>query len=133
MFQVSGMLRIMRFLSAGGLGVSLYYLVLYTFTDLFGMWYIASAIIASLANWISNFVLQKYWTFHNKETRDIRRQAVSYAVMAAVLFVSNLLLLYALVEYAHIWYLGAQLIVTVALTVASYFVTSRIFSDPTVP
>ncbi len=130
MFQA---LRIIRFLSAGGLGVSLYYLILYTFTDLFGMWYIASAIIASLVNWASNFVLQKYWTFQNKDARDIRWQAVSYAVMAAVLFVSNLLLLYALVEYVHIWYLGAQVIVTVVLTVASYFVTRRIFSGPTTP
>jgi dolichol-phosphate mannosyltransferase len=123
----------MRFLSAGGLGVLLYYMVLYILTDLFGVWYVASAVIASLVNWTSNFVFQKYWTFQNKNKKSIHRQVIYYAAMAATIFVANLALLYVLVEYTHIWYLGAQVIVTVLLTVASYFVASRIFSDPTVP
>lgn len=133
MFRFTSAPRVIRFLSAGGLGVLLYYLVLYILTELLGVWYMASAVIASLINRTSNFVLQKYWTFQNKDTKNIRRQVSSYAVMAATLFVANLILLYALVEYVHIWYLGAQVLVTFVLTAASYLVTSRIFSNPTVP
>lgn len=127
LIQAHSMSRIMRFLSAGGLGVLLYYLILYTLTDLLAVWYMASAIVASIANWSSNFVLQKFWTFQNKDTKVIHRQAGAYAVMAAGLFVGNLLLLYLLVEYFRMWYMGAQAIVTVLLTVVSYFITSRIF------
>ena len=130
MTQAHSVSRVIRFLIAGGLGVSLYYVVLYTFTEFLGIWYVASAIFASLLNYASNFILQKYWTFENKDGKNIHRQASKYAVMAAGLFTSNVTLLYALVEYAHLWYLAAQAIVTVILTIVSYLVTSRIFQDP---
>jgi putative flippase GtrA len=121
--------RILRFLSAGGLGVLLYYLVLYTLTDFIGVWYLASAAIASIVNWTSNFVLQKFWTFQNKDRKNLHKQAGIYAVMAIGLFGANLLLLYVLVDYLRLWYLGAQVIVTVLLTGVSFIITSRIFSD----
>lgn len=113
----------------GLLGVLLYYLILYILTDLFSVWYMASAVIASIVNWSSNFVLQKFWTFRDQDTNRIHRQAGAYAVMAAGLFVTNLLLLYVAVEYLGLWYLGAQVIVTVILTVASYLITSHIFTQ----
>ena len=130
--MANSMARIIRFLSAGGVGVLLYYLIIYTLTDLLGLWYIASALIASVVNWSSNFILQKFWTFDNRITKNIRQQARKYAVMATGMFVANLLLLYTLVEFVHFWYLGAQVIVTVLLTIASYYITSRIFSSPVV-
>lgn len=88
----------------------------------------ASAVIASIVNWSSNFVLQKFWTFQDKDTNRIHRQAGAYVVMAACLFIANLLLLYLLVEYVKLWYLVAQVIVTILLTIVSYFITSRIFT-----
>jgi len=121
--------QILRFLSAGGLGVSLYYLILYALTDVIGVWYIDSAVIASAVNFGSNFVLQKFWTFGNKRTEKIHREAGEYAVMMVSLFVANLLLLYILVEYVHLWYLAAQVIITTLLTVISYLVSRRIFTS----
>ncbi len=121
--------QVMRFLSAGGLGVLLYYLILYILTDVVGVWYMVSAVIASIVNYSSNFVLQKFWTFENKETKNIHWQAGKYAAMMVSLFVANLLLLYVLVEYAHLWYLIAQVIVTILLTVISYLVSRRIFAN----
>ncbi|MBX4205481.1 MAG: GtrA family protein [Candidatus Doudnabacteria bacterium] len=129
MTQAHSISRVMRFLGAGGLGVLLYYLILYILTDLFGVWYMASAVIASIVNWTSNFVLQKLWTFQNRDKTNLHRQAGAYLSMAIGLFLANLLLLYVLVEYLRLWYMGAQVIVTVILTVASYFITSRIFSE----
>jgi putative flippase GtrA len=129
MFVAHSMARILRFLSAGGLGVLLYYLILYIFTDLFGVWYMMSAVIASIVNWTSNFVLQKLRAFQNRDRKNLHRQAGAYAGMAIVLFLANMLLLYVLVESFKLWYMGAQVIVTIILTIASYFITSRIFSE----
>jgi dolichol-phosphate mannosyltransferase len=127
------MSRVLRFLGAGGLGVLLYYLILYTLTDLAGVWYMASAVIASIVNWTSNFVLQKRWTFENKDNKNLHKQAWEYAGMAIGLFLTNLALLYVLVEYLKLWYMGAQVIVTVTLTIISYFITRRIFTTTSPP
>jgi len=67
--------QVMRFLGAGGPGALLYYLILYILTDVIGVWYMVSAVIASVANHSSNFVLQKFWTFEDKDTKDIYWQA----------------------------------------------------------
>ena len=119
--------QFVRFCSAGGVGVLLYYSILYTATELVGKWYMVSAVMASVVNWTANFVLQKVWTFKNKETKDIFKQAFSYAKMAVMLSAANLVLLYALVEFMGFWYLAAQAVVTVILTLVSYFVTKGIF------
>ena len=121
--------QVMRFLSAGGLGVLLYYLILYTLTDVVGVWYMVSAVIASIVNCSSNFILQKFWTFENKDAKNIHWQAGKYAIMVASLFLANLFLLYVLVKYVHLWYLAAQVIITILLTVISYLVSRRIFAN----
>jgi len=118
----------MRFLSAGALGVSLYYFILYILTDVVGVWYMASAIIASVANYSSNFIFQKFCKFRNKNTDNIQKQVGKYVVMVMFLFVANLLLLHTLVEYAHLWYMKAQAIVTIVLTLVSYLISKRIFT-----
>ncbi len=121
--------QIMRFLSAGGLGVLLYYLILYILTDIADVWYMVSAVIASVVNYGSNFVLQKFWTFKNKNTINIYPQVGKYTVLMVSFFVANLFLLYVLVEYAHLWYLAAQVIVTILLTAISYLASRRIFAN----
>jgi putative flippase GtrA len=125
----SNLSQILRFLIAGALGVSLYYLILYVLTDLVGVWYVASATVAGIANYTSNFLFQKFWTFKNKDAANIHRQAFKYLVLMILLFINNLALLYALVEWANLWYLKAQIIVTVIVTVISYLVSRRIFAN----
>jgi len=119
----------LRFIIAGGFGVMLFCSILYILTEAVGMWYIASAIIASAVNCGSNFLLQKFWAFDRKNTNDIRRQAFKYVIMFASLFLANLILLYALVEYAHLWYVTAQAMVTISLSAISYLVSRRIFAN----
>jgi dolichol-phosphate mannosyltransferase len=119
----------LRFVSAGVPGVLLFYITLYTLTEVVGLWYIGSAVIAAVINYTSNFLLQKFWTFKNKTTHNVRQQASKYLGLAITLHILNLLLLYSLVEYIHLWYLAAQAIVSAVLTVISYFASRRIFSN----
>ncbi len=120
--------EVVRFLVAGGLGVCLYYLLLYTLTEYFKCWYMLSAAIASVVNFTSNFLLQKFWTFKNTDRQNIRHQVLKYAFLVVTLFLSNLGLLHVLVKYAHLWYIAAQIPVTIVLTVASYLISKKIFS-----
>ncbi|MFH1207650.1 MAG: GtrA family protein [Patescibacteria group bacterium] len=118
----------MRYLVAGGIGVSLYYLLLYTLTEYADWWYLLSAAIGSIANFTSNFLLQKFWTFRNKDRNTVRAQARKYAILYVSLFVANLALMFVLVTLMHIWYILAQIPVTIILSAVSYLISRKIFS-----
>ncbi len=119
---------IVKFCLAGVPGIILYYLILWALTDLMSLWYMFSAIIASVVNHTSNFILQKIWTFENKNTKHIHKQAVKYFLLALFQFTTNLVLLNRLVECLHLWYLVAQAIVTVILTITSFIISKKIFN-----
>ncbi|MFA6099052.1 MAG: GtrA family protein [Patescibacteria group bacterium] len=119
--------QIIRFLLAGAPGVILYYVIYYVLTDVCGILYLISAAIAWVINFGSNFLLQKYWTFENKTSDHLKRQAGAYALFMIFVALANLGLLYALVDQAHFHHLVAQVIVTIVLTVVSYFISRRIF------
>jgi len=122
--------QLLKFLGAGGVGVLLYYFILYVMTDLLGIWYITSAVTASVVNQATNFTLQKFWTFQDINTTHIRLQAGSYAAMAVALFLANVLMLYLLVDRLGMWYMDAQIVTTLVLTTVSYLLTRMIFSPP---
>ena len=59
--------------------------------------------------------------------KKTRSQAVQYFFLYAFMTVANLDGLYVLTEYAHMWYITAQIPVSLALTVVGYIVTRNIF------
>ena len=119
--------RITKFLLGGGAGVLLYYLALYTLTEFFGLWYMASLVIAFVLNWGTNFLIQKYWTFNNKDTQTIPKQFVLYFTMAIAFFFSGMTITYLLVEFGKMNYLFVQFLLTIIFTCISFLLTSRIF------
>jgi len=121
--------QILRFCSSGAIGVLLGYLILIVLTEEVGVWYLASAIVASIVNYTSNFLFHKYWTFKDRESHEIHRQIGKYAAMVVFLFLLGITLLYILVECLRLWYLFAQLIVTGVVTVISYLISRRIFAN----
>lgn len=109
--------------------MAVYYIGLYTLTEFAHVWYVLSAIIAFVLNFLVNFTLMKLWTFRGKGSKEIKRQLVTYFIMAIGFLVANTTLLYVLVEYAHIQYLVAQGVLTVFLSIASFFITRKIFTN----
>ncbi|MDP3986133.1 MAG: GtrA family protein [Candidatus Veblenbacteria bacterium] len=122
-------LQVGRFLVSGGVGVLLYYAVLYLLTELCHVWYVASAVVASLVNYGANFILQKFWTFQNKNTKPLGRQLVLYFSLAVGILIANTFSLWLLVELAYWQYLVAQLPLTIVFTVPSYLFTKKIFAQ----
>ena len=125
-------LLLLRFASGGVPGVLLYYLIFWGITNLTGL-YLLSAVIASGFCYGCNFYIQKNWTFRNKDKSRVARQMAQYVTMIATLFVLNLVILYVLVEYAHLWYMTAQVISTLLVTTISFFWQKRIFKNPPPP
>lgn len=125
--------KIMRFLISGGSAAFTNLGLLYVFTDLCKIWYILSAVMAFIVAFIVSFSLQKLWVFGDRSTQDMHRQLVIYLIVALINLGLNTLFLYALVEYAHVHYLIAQVITSAALAFESFFAYKfLIFKKPPV-
>ena len=127
--QASRFKQAARFCIAGAAGVIAYYASLYCLTEYLGVWYVASAVIGFILNIGLNFTLQKFWTFQNKETHLVRRQLVLYTLMTVSFLALNTLCLYLMVQYLHIWYIGAQMILTVVISILSFIFSGKIFKN----
>ncbi|MFA6459314.1 MAG: GtrA family protein [Candidatus Paceibacterota bacterium] len=118
-----------RFCIAGAAGVLAYYTALYCLTEYLGVWYVASAVVGFILNTGLNFTLQKFWTFQNKETGMVHRQIVLYVAMTISFLIGNTVFLYLMVQYLHMWYIGAQMILTVLISILSFIFSGRIFKN----
>ena len=116
-----------RFCLGGAVGVIAYYTTLYCLTEYLKIWYIVSAVIAFVINYGLNFVIQKFWTFNDKDTTTVRKQMALYFTMAICLLIGNTIFLYLMVEFLHLWYMLAQVILTVAFTILSFVISRKIF------
>ncbi len=127
--QTSRFKQAVRFCIAGAAGVIAYYAALYCLTEYLGVWYVASAVIGFILNTGLNFTLQKFWTFQNKETHLVRRQLMLYSLMTVSFLIGNTLFLYLMVQYLHMWYIGAQMILTVVISILSFIFSGKIFKN----
>ena len=127
--QTSRLRQVVRFCIAGAAGVIAYYTALYGLTEYLGVWYVTSAMVGFTLNTGLNFILQKFWTFQNKEKHMVGRQLVLYIAMTISFLVGNALFLYLMVEYLHMWYIGAQVILTVGISILSFIISGRIFKN----
>lgn len=121
--------QVARFCIAGAAGVIAYYTALYCLTEYLGVWYVASAVIGFILNTGLNFTLQKFWTFQNKNTKVVHRQILLYVAMTISFLIGNTLFLYLMVQYLHMWYIGAQMILTVVFSILSFVISGRIFKN----
>jgi len=127
--QTSRFKQAVRFCIAGAAGVIAYYTALYCLTEYLGVWYVASAVIGFILNTGLNFSLQKFWTFQNKETHLVHRQLVLYSIMTVSFLILNTLCLYLMVQYLRMWYIGAQMILTVVISTLSFIFSGKIFKN----
>jgi putative flippase GtrA len=116
-----------RFCLGGAVGVIAYYITLYCLTEYLKVWYIVSAVIAFVVNYGLNFMIQKFWTFNDKDIATFRKQMALYFTMAICLLIGNTTFLYLMVEFLHLWYMLAQVMLTVVFTTLSFIVSRRIF------
>jgi dolichol-phosphate mannosyltransferase len=118
--------RIIRFVIVGATAALLNVLVLYALTNWFGIWYIASEIVAFIIALCYNFTLQKFWTFENRHGKATR-QGFSFIVLNVFNLFLNTAILYCMVEFFGLWYILAQLITSLVIACESYFLYRVIF------
>ena len=118
--------QFLRFCFSGGAGVVAGYIIWYALTEA-GLWYIFSSIVANIVNGAINFFLEKFWTFKSNDKHTIYKQAGWYTLVRLGLFGADVGLLYLLVEFAHVYYLFAQIGITIILSLVGFSVCKKIF------
>jgi len=116
-----------RFFTVGASGLAVNYAVSYLLSILFpNMWYIQATLIGIIVSITSNFLLNKVWTFEDRDfsARHFFKQYSLFVALCSMGAVIQLSLVYVFVEYGHIQY-AVSLIMAVAVASLSNFVLNK--------
>ncbi len=111
-----------KYLIAGGIAASTDLSLLFVFTHFFGVHYLMSAVLAFLLAFFVSFFLQKFWTFRDNRREGMYGQMAIYLATAVTNLGINTGLMYAFVEYLHLWYLFAQIAAGALIAVESFII-----------
>ncbi len=121
--------KIVRYIISGGTAAVVDLVLLYLLTDVFGVWYITSSIIAFLVSFIVSFTLQKFWTFNDRSTDKIHSQAIIYLIVTSINLGLNTVGIFAFVHYFGFHYLASQIIVSILIAFESFYVYHLVFNE----
>lgn len=117
--------KLVKYIISGGTAATTDIVLLYFFTSIMGIWYLFSAILAFLIAFIVSFTLQKFWTFEDYATDQLKSQMLLYFIITATNLVINTLLMYVFVDLLNVHYLLSQVIVGAIVACQSYFVYQK--------
>ena len=101
---------LIRYLFAGGLAFTTNLALLFVFANYFHMWYLTASTLAFIVSVIVSFTVQKFITFRDRTTENVRHQMMMYMVIAIFNVTANGGIMFSLVDLAHISYMIAQVI-----------------------
>ena len=114
--------RLLRYVAAGGTGAAANIAVLFVLTEFFHIWYLLSSVVAVCVGFAVSFILQKFWTFQNTDMKRVHVQLPMHLMLSLANLALNTVIVYALVDYAHLWYVLAQVFSGATLAFVNYFV-----------
>jgi len=109
-----------RYLVAGLTGAFTQIGLLYVFTDVVGIWYLYSSLMAFVVALVVSFTLQKMWTFGDRQMDGAHKQFGKYFIVALIGIVINTSLMFVLVDMLGLWYILAQIIVGGVIAVCNF-------------
>lgn len=114
--------QVAKYIISGGTAAFAEFLILYVFTEFFGIWYIYSVLIAFLFAFCVSFIMQKFWTFKDKNTNKTHKQAAFYLFISVVNLIVNVIAIYILVEVFELWYMLAQVLIAGVTAIYSFLI-----------
>jgi putative flippase GtrA len=120
-----------KYISVSLLGEIIDFTILYVFTSILGIFYLFSATISYISAVLFNFLLNQKYTFKFKPKDNIdffKAMAKCFTISLSSMIV-NLVLLAFTVEFFHLNYMLAKLIVSLVLSVFVYLFYSSILKN----
>lgn len=106
-----------RFFSVGASGLGVNYLMSILFSTNLDMWYIHATILGIMFSITTNFILNKYWTFEDRDFA-VKRTIIQYGKFAGFSSIG------ALVQLGMVYYLVDELIVSYPIALVSAVATA---------
>ena len=129
-FKKRGVKQFIKFGLIGGVGTVINLLILYTFTEYLGFYYMFSAIIAFMVGATINFIMNKKWTFLERVREDFLIKYSKYFFVSIVALLGNLLILYILTEFVGVYYILSQFLAASVSLIVNFFCSKKwIFKD----
>lgn len=92
-------IRLIKFLIVGGVGTLISLGLLTLFTEVFGFYYMISAVLSSFIGVSYNYLANNYWSFSDKKNKDMKAGYRKFIVVMILYFVVYYLLLYLFAEF----------------------------------
>jgi glycosyltransferase involved in cell wall biosynthesis/putative flippase GtrA len=118
--------KLLRYLFSGGTAAVADLVLLYVFTDIAGLWYVLSSVLAFLIAFVISFVLQKFFTFQDHGLDGVRSQALVYFVVTSTNLGINTIMIYAFVHYGGWHYIPAQIATSIVIAIESFIVYGKL-------
>lgn len=112
-----------KFACVGVIGTIIHLIVLYIFTEFFGIYYVVSSIVGFCFGVTNNFILNKIWTFKEKLNHKIANKYYKYFIVNIIILFINLSILYYLTEFLYLYYILSQIIAIGFSFLINFFVS----------
>lgn len=112
--------HLLRYLMSGAATAASNLAILFILVHFCRMHYLYASIVAFIASVAVSFILQKFWTFQDTFTHDMREQFTRYSAVVLANLALNIGLMYLFVEKAALWYVLAQILTTSIVAVFGY-------------
>jgi len=111
--------KFIRFCLVGGFCVGLNVLLLYILTGLLNIHYMISTVILMFSVNNLGFFLNKRYTFKTDRSR-FWKELWKYHTVMITSYIFNLAFMLVLVDFLHIWYIFANLLISAAMTIYNF-------------
>ena len=122
-------MKVVRYIISGLMATLTNVILLFIFTDIFGIWYLFSTIISFIISFFVSFSMQKYWTFQDQRQDRVRLQMFLYLLVTTTNLSLNTFGVFLFVHYGGVHYLLAQIVVSILIGVESFFVYRWMFKN----
>jgi putative flippase GtrA len=127
----NSLVKLSRFILSGSSAALVHFVLLYIFTEYFGIYYLVSTIISFILSSVVAFLMHKFWTYKNHNKEKIPSQFSFHFLVVGINLVLNTFLVYIFVEWIGLWYILAQFTISIILAFESFFILGWVFRHRT--
>jgi putative flippase GtrA len=119
--------KLIRYGISGASATFTHLFLLYLFTDILRIYYLISTSMAFVCAFFVSFMMQKYWTFRNKDNTRVKKQMGLFFFIAITNLCLNALGMKTMVDFIGLNHLISQVMVSLGIAAWSFFAYSYIF------
>ncbi len=112
--------QLKRYCYVSSISAAVTFILLFIFVSLLNFYYITAFVIAYLASATLSFFLNKILIFNIFNPKSLQKQYYQFFMVNVLFFLANLVLLYVFVEFFGLWYLLAQVLISLIIVLARF-------------